>query len=237
MIAIILAAGTGKRLMPLTKDIPKTLIEVNGKTILESTIKKCFSNGIEKFVVIVGHKKETVVKECNIIKMKLNVDICLVENVRYLDTNTAYSLSIALDHIFDDILIINGDNIFDELIIKNLLKTDNTALVIDNVKVLTDESFKVVLNGTRIEHMGKDLNINKSTGEFIGISKINIKKLDLFKSKLQMVLNNNPQQYYDIAFEEFSKVSVIDVLYTNGLKWTEIDTLDDLETAKKLNLN
>lgn len=234
MIAIILAAGKGKRLMPLTRGVPKALLKINGKTILENIIEKCVNNYIKEFVITVGHKKEMIASECNMLRSKYDLNIHLVENEKYFETNTGYSLHLALKQIDGDILIINGDNVFDEKILTNLLKSNNSAIVIDNVKELDNESFKVDLEGGVIKSMGKEISIENSEGEFIGISKVNKKSNSLFKKILINLVVNNPQQYYDIAFRDLNKTVPLDFIYTNSLNWTEIDTFNDLEYAKKL---
>lgn len=234
MIIVILAAGKGKRLMPLTADVPKTILEINGKTVLEYILENCINIHTKEFIIVVGHKKEKLADECNMLRVKYNPNIHLVENKKYFETNTGYSLHLALKRVNDDILIINGDNIFDEQILTNLLKSKYSAIVIDNVKKLDGESFKVDINKNIIKNMGKEISVENSDGEFIGISKVNKEDIVLFKKILFDLIEGNPQQYYDIAFRDLSKKISLDVVYTNGLKWTEIDTFDDLEYAKKL---
>ena len=67
MIGVILVAGMGTRLMPLTKDIPKALLEINNTTLLERMIKNCINVDINKFIVIVGYNKNQVIELCPII--------------------------------------------------------------------------------------------------------------------------------------------------------------------------
>ena len=64
MIGVMLAAGMGTRLMPLTKDIPKALLEINETTLLERMIKNCIDAGISKFIVVVGYNKDKVIDLC-----------------------------------------------------------------------------------------------------------------------------------------------------------------------------
>lgn len=63
MIGVILAAGIGKRLMPLTEHIPKTLVKIQEKTILEHIVTNLVDCGIQEICVVVGHGKESVVSE------------------------------------------------------------------------------------------------------------------------------------------------------------------------------
>jgi choline kinase len=234
VIVVILAAGMGKRLMPLTKERPKALLKMNGKTILENIIEKCVKNYIKKFIITVGYKKEAIRSECDLLRVKYNIEIHLIENKRYFETNTGYSLYLALKKINDDVLIINGDNLFDEQIVINLLKSSKSAIVIDNVKKLNKESFKISLDKNTIKDMGKKISIASSNGEFIGISKVNNEDIFIFKKILCGIIKKNLEEFYDIAFKESNGKIPLDFIYTNGLNWTEVDTYNDFENAKKL---
>lgn len=234
MIAIILSAGTGTRLMPLTKEIPKPLLNIGGTTLLERTISDCILNGIEQFIIVVGHKKERVIEEIDYIRNKYDVSIRDVENPEYASTNTSVSVNLATNLLFDDILIINGDNVLDRNIIKKIVETEGTSLVIDNVKDLNQESFKIAIEDNKIKGIGKELPVDSSSGEFIGVSKVSNKDLNEFNNILEDLINENSQNYYDLAYKELNNVTKINFSYTNGLKWTEIDDKNDYEYAKEL---
>ncbi len=233
MIAVILAAGMGERLMPLTKDIPKTLLEINNRTIIENMVIKCLDNGIKEYLVVVGHFKEKVAKECQRLALKYDVTFNIVENNEYFKTNTGVSTLLAVKQLKNrDFIIINGDNVFDEKIIENLLESDSTAMIIDNHKKLNQESFKIMIEDSVIKDMGKEISIESSSGEFIGISKVASGDVELFTEILSRLTSEDPQQYYDIAYVELSRKSKVDYVYTNGLKWTEIDDINDFNHAK-----
>jgi L-glutamine-phosphate cytidylyltransferase len=236
VIGIILAAGVGKRLRPLTKNIPKTLISIEGKTILEYIISNCYESGIKDFMVVVGHMKEEVEEACERIEKEYGVKIELLENERYSTTNTGFSLKIALDRVDDDVVVINGDNVFDHRILTHLLHTGNNSIVVDNVKNLNEESFKIALDLDKkmINRMGKEIEIDTSNGEFIGISAIKQKDLRIFREILSGLVLKNEMEYYDIAFIDFSSRTNINFVFTNGLKWTEIDDYNDLVQAERL---
>ncbi|MHC1573619.1 MAG: phosphocholine cytidylyltransferase family protein [Candidatus Syntropharchaeales archaeon] len=236
MKGIILAAGMGKRLRPLTKNLPKTLLKLEGRTVLEHIISNCHKHGIGDFVVVVGHMKEEVNKVCEMIMGESDLDIVLVENNRYSDTNTGYSLRIALENIDDDVVIINGDNVFDDRIIESLLDCRNSGLVIDDFKELNDESFKIALDeeNSKILIMGKGIDIVSSKGEFIGISALRRKDIPAFIKILDKLLDANEMEYYDIAYVDLNAGVDLDFVFTRGLKWTEIDDFNDLRNAKRI---
>jgi len=231
MKAIILAAGTGTRLMPLTKDIPKPLLEIGNKSLMERMMINCISNGVNEFIIVLGHKKERVIEKIDYLKKKYPIQIDTVENKKYSQTNTSYSVKLATYQLDDDVIIINGDNVVDERIISGLLKINETALVVDNYKQLNQESFKLKIENNIIMAIGKGIDIDTASGEFIGISKVFKDDLFLFNSILEELVAEDVQNYYDLAYKELSEKANVKYFYTNGLKWTEIDDKDDWKYA------
>ena len=249
MIGVILSAGMGTRLMPLTKEIPKTLLEINGMTLLERMIRNCIDAGINKFIVIVGYNMEKVTELCPQIAEKYDIEIKAIANEKYDITNTSVSTYLASKFIeendLDDFVLINGDNVVDPKIISNIVASNNTGMIIDNFKELNEESFKLIIddesfneertiaNG-KINSIGKGLDIPSSTGEFIGVSKVVSDDVAEFNRILESLIEEDPQNYYDFAFKDLSIIKTIDFVLTNGLKWTEIDDHNDWEKAQIL---
>ena len=124
MIGVILVAGMGTRLMPLTKDIPKALLEINNTTLLERMIKNCINVDINKFIVIVGYNKNKVIELCPKIAEKYDIDIKTIVNEKYDVTNTCVSTYLASKFIEEneqeDFILVNGDNVVDSEIISKL---------------------------------------------------------------------------------------------------------------------
>jgi L-glutamine-phosphate cytidylyltransferase len=234
MIAIILAAGTGSRLMPLTKDIPKPLLEIDDKSLMERMIINCISNDVNEFIIVLGHKKGRVLEKIDYLKKKYSIKISTIENKKYSQTNTSCSVNLATRQLNDDVIIINGDNVVDERIISGLLKINETALVVDNYKKLNEESFKLRIENNMIIDIGKGIDIKTASGEFIGISKVSKNDLPLFNSILENLIAENVQNYYDLAYKDLSKRVKMEYFFTNGLKWTEIDDKKDWEYAHEL---
>ena len=249
MIGVILSAGMGTRLMPLTKDIPKPLLEVNGMTLLERMMKNLMNENIKEFIVIVGYNKEKAIDLAPKLEEKYSININILENEKYDVTNTSVSTYIASKYIEenqeDDFILINGDNVVDPKIITRIAERENTSLIVDNFKELNEESFKLIIenetfnedktiaNGS-IKEIGKWIDIDSSTGEFIGVSKVSKKDLSKFNEILEDLMEDDKQNYYDFAYKTLSKITPIDYVLTNGLKWTEIDDHNDWNQAQKL---
>lgn len=248
MIGVILAAGMGTRLMPLTKDIPKALLKIKEVTLLERMIKNCVGAGISKFIVVVGYNGDKVIDLCPQIAEKYDIEIKTLVNEKYDVTNTSvstYIASKAIEENPEDFILINGDNVVDPEIIQRLADAENTAMIIDNFKTLNEESFKLIIknesvnddnsiaNG-EIEAIGKQLDIASSTGEFIGVSKVARDDIADFNKILNGLIDEDAQNYYDFAFKDLSTHKTIDFVLTNGLKWTEIDDHTDWKNAQEL---
>ena len=248
MIGVILAAGMGTRLMPLTKEIPKALLEINNITLLERMIKNCIEADIKKFIVIVGYNREKVVDLCPKLVQKYDIEITALVNEEYDVTNTSVSTYIASKFIEEnpeDFILVNGDNVVDPQIISRIAQCPHTGMIIDNYKKLNEESFKLIIDDEtfnedksistgKIKAIGKGLDIASSSGEFIGVSKVISDDISKFNEILCEVIDDDRQNYYDFAYEDLSKARTIDFVLTNGLKWTEIDDHTDWENAQKL---
>lgn len=237
MIGVILAAGRGQRLgrdIDLERIGPKCLLPIDGRTLLERIVSDLVSSGVDTITIVVGYRAEMVREACAALGRKYGARFNLVRNDAYLSTNTACSLQIGLSGIHDDVVIFNGDVLYDRAILDNLLKMNQTAIAVDNTKPLTGESFKVRIVNGRIEEMGKTVPVERATGEFIGISTIVKRDLREAKELLNILVSSNPNNYYDFIYRSFSENGNLAYSFTNGLKWTEIDDIQDLRYAESL---
>ena len=249
MIGVILSAGMGTRLMPLTKDIPKPLLEINEKTLLERMIENFLNAGVNDFILVVGYNKDKVYDIAPELEEKLDISIKIIENTDYDITNTSVSTYLASSYIEnetpDDFILVNGDNVVDPEIITRIAENSHSSLIVDNFKDLNEESFKLILEDVKtnedetvatgtIKEIGKGIDIDSSTGEFIGVSKVIKNDLKLFNEILTEVIDEDRQNYYDFAYKPFSRKTELDYILTNGLKWTEIDDHNDWEIANQL---
>lgn len=144
MKAIILAAGIGNRMMPLTQKIHKTLLEVGNNTIIDRIIDSLRKNGIVDVVIVTGYLKEQLVNHLE--KKYDDVNFEYVDNPRFRETNNIFSLSIAFEQIEidQDILLIESDLIYKEEVISRAIKSkhQNLALV---------SPYKIGLDGTVVQ--------------------------------------------------------------------------------------
>jgi len=126
MQAVILAAGEGKRLRPLTHAMPKAMVPVANRPILEYIVRALEKNGIREIIVVVGYKKEQVIRHLN----SLDIPVKVVVQERQL--GTAHALKCAAPLITGDFLLLPGDNYIDTASIARIMKEKNVVLTWDH---------------------------------------------------------------------------------------------------------
>ncbi len=220
MKAVILAAGMGKR---LEMGIPKPLVKIhNEKTILDFQLAALSNRiGIENIIVVVGYKKELVMKKFS--------NLTFVYNSNYENTNMAKSLLLALKKIDDDILIINGDVYFDARILDLILKQVNSGSLV-NIKRCGEEEMKYNTDEDGfIKQVSKSL--NDHLGETLGMTLIRKKDLNIFRNELQSVADHD---FIDKAFDNLIRRNAFRLMPINvgNLFCHEIDYKTDVEIVK-----
>ena len=124
--AVLLAAGTGSRLQPLTNDAPKCLSEVNGIAILERLVRCLRSNGFERLIVVVGYLDQRVRKFLDQWDDELQIDYVI--NPVYATTNNLYSFWLARESINEPFLLVESDVVFDAALMEDMLQPDKIAV-------------------------------------------------------------------------------------------------------------
>ncbi len=238
MKAIILAAGVGSRIRPLTDNCPKSLLKVGGNTILEMMLSHIQSCGINEVVFVLGYLQEQI-KEY--VKTKFpDLDVLFITNEQYAETNTGFSLMLAMDRIKgSDFIKFDADVVFDRQILKNLIHSDyDNCLCIDKNINLEAEEIKVIIDDqNRVVKASKTVDPEDAVGESIGIEKISRDTARRLLAELTEMMEDkkNHQEYYEAAYERLIAKGVpFNILDITGLKWTEIDTREDFALAEEI---
>ena len=129
MKALILAAGLGSRLAPITDNIPKSMVPVNGKPILVKQIENLLDNNIKDITIITGYKSEVIERLIN----ENYPFIRTIKSADYMNTNNMYSAYLAKKELYNqDFLMMNADVFYDDTVIAELIKDKYTnAIVVD----------------------------------------------------------------------------------------------------------
>ncbi|MGH9396844.1 MAG: aminotransferase class V-fold PLP-dependent enzyme [Terriglobia bacterium] len=234
--AIVLAAGEGRSLYPLTKDRPKAMLSIGGQPLLERLAKQLRGCGVTEMVVIAGYEQAKVLSALQRIQRSAGMKFSVIHNTRYSLTNTLYSLSLARNAAAGhSALIIDGDLIVeDEVIARMVAAPEDAVLAIDSRRVMGQEEVKVDLDkNQRVVALGKDV---VGTAESVGLSKFSAPVADgLFQVCAQILDEGCETEYYETAIsrllKEGQEIGTIDM---EGCKWTEIDFLTDFEEALRV---
>ena len=236
MTVLILAAGESRRLRPLTSEIPKTLLEVGGRSMLDRIIDAAIACGLTRFVVVTGHGAEHVEAECARIRRGREEPIAFrfVRFAAYADRGNVCSFHAARDLFGTAFILINSDVVFDRRILANLIQAEEAnTLVIDDTKSLGEEEMKVVVQDGRIRTIHKGVPLAAADGEYIGLLKIGTSAGPALHACVQHLVDMAPQNYYEDALQCFiDRGGALHTVSTGGLPSMEIDTPEDLAAAR-----
>jgi choline kinase len=238
MKTVILAAGAGSRLKPLTDHMPKCLLKVGVKSILEMTIENLLATNNSEIIIVTGYL-ENKIRE--FIRERFPyLQITYIYNKLYASTNNIYSLWLAKDEVLgDDMMMLDSDIVFDERIISELQNSGYKNCLALKRHEVHDEEIKVKTDahGCVIE-IGKEVNMSQAAGESIGIEIFGIEALVelYFILDRKVVTEKKVNQFYEAAFQELSDNNLF-IVDTTEYFCMEIDTEEDLKIAEGLSLN
>jgi choline kinase len=240
MKTVILAAGAGSRLKPLTDHLPKCLLKAGGKSILEMTIENLLETGNSEIIIVTGYLEEKIKEFMRNRFPQLKVTFIL--NSSYTSTNNIYSLWLAKSEVMgDDMLMMDSDIIFDKSIITKLLASGYKNCLALKRHDVHEEEIKVRVDAKgRVIEIGKNVMLSEAAGESIGIELFGKETLpELFGIIDRMVVTDKRVNiFYEAAFQELAdKKNNLFVVDTTEYPCMEIDTKEDLIAADELVLN
>lgn len=227
--AVVLAAGIGRRLQPLTDRTPKTLLNVNGRPILGHILSSLATAGYERVTVVTGYEADQVRTFCE------RCDQLAFEYVHsdaYDETNNSYSLWLAREHLREGFTLVNSDTLFPVDCLVRLREHDGSALVVDTATQPGEEAMKVRAEDGRIFAIGKDL--DRAEGEYIGLCKFEPKDATaLIRYLEELVEQGRTNEWYETAFDRLAPDRSLGIVEVHD-DWIEIDDREDLRTGQQL---
>lgn len=230
--ALLLAAGTGSRLSPLTDLTPKCLVHVNEFTILERLIRSLQEYEFKRLVIVVGHQEDSVREYLG--TRAGGMEISYITSPLYKTTNNIYSLWLARKIINEPFMLIESDLVFDPQMLKGMLIPDRIAVA--NILPWMNGT-TVTINGSNVVE-GFHCGINKlDTTHFktVNIYSLSMATWVLVCEKLDHYISNNlVDGYYETVFADMVSDDILAFtpVYFDSSLWYEIDTLDDLKAAE-----
>jgi choline kinase len=234
--AVILAAGMGSRLMPLTADRPKALVEVGGKTLLERVLDACAAAGLDEAIVVTGYCHHAV--EAWLEARSLPARVTLLHNPEYATRGNAWSLYLARDALAGRSFVkLDGDLLLEHGLIAGLLAAPwRSAIALDGRADVDAEAMKAAVDERgRVTALGKWLALDQSAGESIGIEKIDARDGAAVFDALLATVGADESAYYEDAYHRLLgqgfELGAFDI---GALRWTEIDDARDFGRAERL---
>ncbi len=249
MNAIILAAGQGNRLKPLTNDKPKCLVKLFGKSLLNWQLDVFQNLQINDISIVKGYLHE-----------QINFpNINFYENKKYETTNMIETLFCASEKISDSTIISYGDIIYEKSVLEKLIENDDDiSLIIDkNWKEywslrfddpISDLESLSIDSLNNIQSIGQKIkNIDEIQGQYIGLMKFQNTGSEILKSFYNKCKSyaKNGKNYLktDVLFEKSYMTDLLQGMIDEGYKiraipinngWLELDSYDDYLKYQKM---
>jgi choline kinase len=232
MRALILAAGLGTRLAPITNDRPKSLVPVNGQPILLKQIDNLHKNGIDNITIISGYMADILKKTVH----EKYPEIKIIESIDYAKTNNMYSAYLGRKEVENNAFIMmNADVFFDATVITALMKCDAPNAIVTDIGTYLEESMKVVEKNGRLVEISKAITQEQALGSSIDVYKFSAQAGNTFFKKCEeyIVERKELKMWSEVALNDILGEIKFAVCPLDG-RWLEIDTHEDLLAAEKL---
>jgi len=234
MKAVILAAGLGSRLRPITNEVPKCMVPVNGIRIIDKQIDNLLQNGVTDIYVVDGYKAEILADH-----LKTNYpQVHIVSNPRYAETNNMYSLYLTAPFVKgEEFLLMNADVYFDSCIIEGMIEGEGSKIACDISQYL-EESMKITVYGDVIKHISKKISEAEHYAVSIDVYRISANaSYVLFKEVEDTIVGRKDENSWtEVALDNIFALTPFKpfiINYAHG-RWFEIDNHDDLRKAEEI---
>lgn len=233
MKAVILAAGVGKRLWPITQHRPKCLIEIGGKSLLVRHLEILASLGITQVTLVVGYKQEmiraAVGTECGGVDLRFQVN-------EQFQRGSVGSLWVARNALDGDTIIMDADVLYHREVMRRLVQSASpNALLMDESVEQQSEECMVVVRGGRVVALTKRMpSAYDLAGEGVGFLKVRGADTPTLVASLQRCMDRGllDMEYEDALLDFFGEATV-GFERIGGLPWIEIDFPEDVARAER----
>lgn len=234
---IILSAGQGSRLLPLTAERPKCLIDFSGKSLIAWQIEMLAAGGVTEIHVVTGFMTDMVEAELEKLKPS-GTNITAHFNPFYKVADNLGSCWIVRDVMDGDFMILNGDTLISPEIIETVQKSNSWPITVTvDVKDQYDsDDMKVSLEGDRLTAIGKTLTAEQSNAESIGFLAFQGEGGAMFREKVREYMRTpaGVENWYLKIIDTLAPSGKVGAVSIQGYDWAEVDFLNDVETATTL---
>lgn len=232
MKAVLLAAGLGTRLRPITNEVPKCMVPVNGMPIIEKQIINLLENGIDDIYVVAGYKRDVLRAFLN----EKYPTVHVIENDVYDTTNNMFSLYMTMEYVRgDEFLLMNSDVFHDANIEAGLINSKEENMIACEYGRYIEESMKITVENGVISHISKQIAPKDAFATSIDVYKIGVEAGNILFDMCVDIIENqgNRNSWTEVALDYiFNKTQFFP--YKIEGRWFEIDNHDDLAAAEQL---
>jgi len=237
MKAVILSAGQGSRLLPLTAERPKCLLPLGPKSLIEWQIEILSRSGVDEIVVVVGFRAALV--EAVLAGLaRPGLAIRTLFNPFYNVADNLGSCWLARHEMAGDFLLLNGDTLFETAVLQRLLHSPPAPITvtIDRKAGYDADDMKVHLDGTRLIEIGKTLPPTRTNAESIGLLLFRGAGPEIFVDAVERALrvSEGLKSFYLKVIDLVAKSHRVETATIEGLAWGEVDYPADLQRAEQL---
>ena len=220
----------------MTAEIPKCLLDIEGRTVVEWQIDHLLENGINHITVVVGYGAVQVVERLD--RRYGPKQIRTLYNPFFDVADNLATVWMAREELSGDFLLINGDTLFEPAIVKRLLDSPPRPITLarDHKSRYDSDDMKVCLDGNRLLKIGKDLEADSVDGESIGMLLFREQGGELFRHAVAQTMYTPValQQWYLSVIDQLASGGQVWSQSINGLQWGELDYPVDLDRALKM---
>jgi choline kinase len=230
--AIILSAGQGRRLLPLTAERPKCLIPFAGRTLLSWQLRALAAAGVRRATVVTGFRAADVEAEA----AAAGADA--LHNPFFAVADNLASCWVARGRMEGPFLLLNGDTLAEPAALRRLLDAPpaDVAVAIDRKDAYDADDMKVELDGARVLAVGKTLPAGRTHGESIGCLRFSPRGAERFRAGVEAALREDDAlgRWYLTVVDRLAREGGVRAASVEGLGWGEVDTAADLDRAERL---
>jgi choline kinase len=237
MKAIILSAGQGSRLLPLTQDRPKCLLPIGPYTLLEWQIRAIASAGIKDIAVVIGFKAELM--EAELARLgTLGAAITPIFNPFYKVADNTGSCWMARERMAGDFLLVNGDTLFERALLVKVLASPAAPITVtvDRKPAYDEDDMKVQEKDGRLLAIGKTLPLDTVNAESIGMLLFRGQGPQIFRDAVEATMRtpDGAKVWYLRVIHALAQHQRVDTVDISGLRWGEVDFPPDLDKAREM---
>ncbi|MBM3277348.1 MAG: phosphocholine cytidylyltransferase family protein [Candidatus Handelsmanbacteria bacterium] len=227
MKAIILAAGAGTRLAPLTEARPKCLVEVNGRSLIDYQLEALALAGAKEVVLVLGYEAQQVRAHCG-------KSARYIDNPDYLTTNSIYSLYLAAAELDADTFLFNCDILFHPEVLQRLLAHPNAVAVDGRVERVAGEMNVASDREGRVLAISKQLAPEQSQAQSAQLVKFDRQgALEVGQEVRRLVQQQRRDVFPTSAYGPLITRQELWAVEVGDLPWGEIDSLEDYERVSR----